>query len=67
MSVRAIYIRLTPRERQLLEAMANEDRRLTHDQAAHLVSKALHEWSLQKAFEEQFSPDADVSPTRAIA
>jgi len=51
MPIRSIYIRLLPREVELLEAMADEERRLIQDQAAHLVSLGLHRWSVEKQLE----------------
>ena len=51
MPIRAIYIRLLPGELALLEAMADEERRLIQDQAAHLVSQALLRWSVNKELE----------------
>lgn len=51
MPTRAIYIRLSPRELQLLEEMATAERRDIHDQAAHLVAEALLRW--------QSGPDID--------
>lgn len=51
MPIRAVYIRLVPRELKLLEAMADEERRTLQDQAAHLVGLGLNHWYAQKAFE----------------
>jgi len=58
MPIRAVYIKLLPRELALLEAMADEERRLIQDQAAHLVSLAVHRWQAEKAFEESIDAQA---------
>lgn len=61
MPIRAIYIRLTPRELRLLGMMADEDRRLPQDQAAHLVSQALQKWTSDKAYESLLTEDMEVA------
>ena len=58
MPIRAVYIKLAPRELKLLEDMAVEERRLIQDQAAHLVSQALYRWQAAKAFEASIEDGA---------
>jgi len=61
MPLRAIYIRLTPRELRLLEQMAGEDHRILQDQAAHLVSQAVQKYAADKAYEALLTEDIEAT------
>jgi hypothetical protein len=57
MPIRAIYVKLSPREMRLLDAMAEGEHRTAPDQAAHLVSQAIRKWSTDKALEALVEDD----------
>ena len=61
MTYRAIYVKLLPGELALLKAMAAEDRRPIHEQAAHLVSLALHRWQTEKLYEASIADAEAIS------
>ena len=48
---RSIYVPLLPEEVDLLAAMAKQDKRTPHAQAAYLLALALRAWAAERAFE----------------
>jgi len=46
---RSIYVPLSSEELDALAAMARQERRSPHDQAAHLISQALDRWRAERA------------------
>jgi hypothetical protein len=48
--MRALYVRLTQREFDLLTSMAADERRDRPEQAAHLISEGLARYEAQKEF-----------------
>lgn len=61
MPIRSLYIRLSPRELALLEQMADEERRQLQDQAAHLVSLAVHRWAAERELVAPFAAEEGVA------
>jgi len=48
---RSIYVPLLPEELVLLAAMAKQDKRSPHDQAAYLIAQSLDRWRAEQALE----------------
>lgn len=51
MAKRSIYVPLLSEELDLLAAMAEQAKRSTHDQAAHLIEQAVHRWRAEQALQ----------------
>ena len=57
--MRALYVRLTPSEFDLLTRMAADERRDRSEQAAHLIGQGLARYEAQKEFLLSLPPLAD--------
>lgn len=56
---RSIYVPLLPEELALLGAMAEQERRNPHDQAAQLIAEGLRRWWAEQTLERSLAGEPE--------